>query len=438
MKLARTAAVGVAALGLASLQLALGVAAQADDFGSLTLQQWAPEPGNRPVVIAPGAAPETSIWVGGKGAAPIEANVLVTVRSVLGQDPALPQGVSLTFPSGTCAPAVPGTAPAQAAAFICDMAKPTPSGAALPGNVVGSSATVTVNTTAATADRTAFVLTQTLVPHGDTTLAQVQADQQGGQKFQTGDQAYEVESKERAAQGGSTFQLADFTAGQTAVQTVKVHAADHPEVVVRAEDGTSGQSWNPSQKEELDLPPGLDLLSATADNGASCRTLPVGDQHSPTVEDTWLMDCLLSPGDTTLKLTFKADPALKTTMVKLDSRYGVYSDAEPFSRPFSDSSGTFTVNAAPAAAPSTSAAAPTQAAAAPSAPASTAPAATATAKPAAVISAKPSAATSRGAASGELAFTGANGTVTYAVGGAVVLAAGVGILAATRRRAARH
>ncbi|MFF7637197.1 hypothetical protein ACFZB9_29220 [Kitasatospora sp. NPDC008050] len=441
MKLARTAALSLAALGLTSLQLALGAAAQADDLGGLTLQQWSGyNPGQQSEVMAPGDHEDEAIWVSGPAGSPVNAKVLVAVKPVGAQSPALPKGVTLTFPTGSCTPAVPGTDPAQAAAFLCDMAAPATGPTIPPGpptSTAAARADVDVQIGAGTPDATKIELSQTLVPHGDTTLAQVEADQQAGKITQTGSHLLEVESKERAAQDKSTFQLSDFTAGQSVVQTVKLHSVDNSDVVVTADDAVAGQTWYPSPKEQIDLPQGLDMLSATADNGVSCKATPVAYQHTTPVEGRELAICHMVPGDATLKLTFKADAALQTTQVKLHSGYAVYA-SKPYEDPFSDATGTFTVNAAPAAATSAAPSSPAASVPAASVPAAAATPSAAASQPAAAAAATPSASAKPSAAGAQsLAFTGAAGTVTYAVGGAVVLAAGAGILVATRRRSAR-
>ncbi|GAA1239664.1 hypothetical protein GCM10009665_32960 [Kitasatospora nipponensis] len=426
MKLARSSALALAALGLTSLQLAAGSAAFADDFDSLTLNEWGYNTGHQTSVVAPGDSMGLGLYVGGPASATTQANILVTVKPHGAAAPALPTGVSLALDGTNCTPAVPGTAAAQSAAFICDMTKATATMPPSPQGANGSPGhnTLTVQLGASAVDSTLFDVTQTLVPHADLTLAQVEADQKAGKTFKNVTHVIEVESKDRASQGKSTFQLADFTAGQSVVQTVKVHAADHPDVLITAEGTVGGASWTPTSKGQIPLPAGLDLVSAEADNGATCQALPVTAQHEQSVEDPWIAHCLLVPGDTTLKLSFKADAALKDTQVKLHSGYNVYAK-DPFSRPFSDATGTFAVKAA-AVAPA-GASAPATASATPSKAASGKPA-------------TPSASASRSAtpaAGQQLASTGAGNTVGYGIAGAAVLAAGVGIVLVARRRAVR-
>ncbi|WP_344445278.1 LPXTG cell wall anchor domain-containing protein [Kitasatospora nipponensis] len=420
MKIARTAAVGAAALGLLSLQVAIGAAAHADDLGGITLQPWAQDSTGRNVTIAPGDSDSWNIDVDSKADGPIPAKVLVSLLSRDDEMHALPAGVSLSFPDGTCTPASDGPNPA---AYLCDMSKP--SGQATmppmpPGSGSHARATVKVTTTSATPDKTELMLVQQLVAPSYTSYAQVAADVAKAKQFQSSAEIIDVESKDRAAQDAATFQLTDLTAGQSITQTVKAHTADASVLVLKAADGAAGQTWNPSDKEEVNLPQGLDLTSVTADNGVKCQTLGAQSQHVPVMDGTWLAICPLVAGDTSLKLTFKAAADVKPVQVKLSAGFGVYSAADPIGHPFSSSSATFTVKAATTAAASSPAAT--------TAPA-TAPAAATKASPTATA-----AKATKAAGGGELASTGSSGTTAMATGGAVVLALGAGIVLVTRRR----
>ncbi|WP_035847192.1 hypothetical protein [Kitasatospora azatica] len=417
MKLARSAAIGVAALGMASLQVAFGAAAQADDFGKLTLQPWATDAARPTVVVAPGNQEVLAVWVNGPAGAKVDSNVLVTAQKVGGGSLA---GVTLSSPDG-CTPAVPGTPAAEVTALICDMTKTA--GATMPpappGSPVAARHDVAIAFAAGAPDAEQVKVTQTLVPSTDTTLAQVEADQKAGKSFQSSSLSYELETAARAAQGKETLSLSDFAAGQSAVQTIMVHAADNPDLMIRSDDAVPGETWGASSKEQISLPAGLDMTGITADNGAKCQAVEPSGQHVPPNDERFLALCQLAPGDTTLKLTFKADAALKTTKVKLSAEYNVYS-ADGFHKPVSTGTGTFTV----------------QAAAASAAPQSAAPVASASAS--AVAAATPSASAGHTATGGaELASTGAGNTMGYAAGGAAVLAVGVGVLVALRRKGAR-
>ncbi|MFE9422382.1 LPXTG cell wall anchor domain-containing protein [Kitasatospora sp. NPDC006697] len=428
MKIARTTAVGAAALGLFSLQLALGAAAaHADGLDGITLSPWVGgDSTGQETTIAPGDSLGWNIWADSKTAGPINAKVLVSLIPRSGTLEPLPAGISLSFPNGTCVPAADGPNPA---AYLCDLSKPTDTATmppAAPGSGATSRAEVTLTTTSATKSTNSLELTEQLVDSSYTSYQQVGLDVAKGKRFQTSSVPLTIESKDLAAQNTATLQLSDLTAGQTATQTVKVHAVGSSLLLLKTEDGVPGEVWNPSGNGQIDLPQGLDLLSVTTDDKVTCTTDEVERQHLPPVEGNWLSYCLLTPGDTTLTLTFKADAAVKQLKAKLTAGFHVYTNSD-MAQPFSSASGTFVVNAAPAASAATTAA-PAATSAAPAAPS------TAAAVPAAATKASPTATATKAAGGQELAFTGSTGTTAMAVAGAAVLAAGAGIVFATRRR----
>ncbi|GAA1239658.1 hypothetical protein GCM10009665_32950 [Kitasatospora nipponensis] len=426
MKLVRSSAVALAALGLCALQLAAGSAASADDLGSLKLTDWLSQSS-----VLTGGSATFGIWVQAPGGGKVDANVLVTVKPHGSTTASLPTGVSLSFKGSNCTPAVPGTAPAEAAAFMCDVTRAAlASPDSSPPMSGWTDGTVTVG--ASVVDGTQFDLSQTLVPHADLTLAQVEADQKAGKAFQSNSTVYQVLPKGWTPQNTATYQLTDFTAGQSAVQSVKLQSNSQTGWTITTDGTVGGQPWDPTPNpDRLRLPYGLDLVDLAYDNGAQCENVSQEWQHRRGGEGEWLVSCSVQPGETTVKMTFKAAADLKEARVALHS--DAYSSAH-------SAVGTFTVKPAAVTSGSASASASAPAAGPTSATVSAGASTAAGAASRSATPAAPSASASRSAtpaAGQQLASTGAGDTVGYGVAGAVVLAAGVGIVVLARRRAAR-
>lgn len=278
-------------------------------------------------------------------AAPVNVLLMYTLGApkLDGTDvPDIPVGFTSTLGEGSCLPVAAAVTGSGTAAFLCDM------------DVLGQVpyASFSEHIGAATPDGSVVGVTATIVPHKDDTLAKIQKAQRAGRHFTSTTDLTAVESQARAAQDSVAVQPAGFGAGQTATESVAVHAADNGTVALRAASATPGvvwtdpdASWNDGTQ-NIFLPPGLNVTSASGDGGAQCTLVPVEYQNTYNnySENTYtLASCAVTPQTTALTLTFTAASDLPRTAVKLTADYHAFDNTMT---PITSSSGDFTVEPA--------------------------------------------------------------------------------------------
>jgi hypothetical protein len=342
-------AFAVAALVLAGGQLGLAGSAHADGLAGYTFDyRW--DGGKEPQTLPQNFDYGHSFQLDDDGApatTPANVNVLVTYTlgapKLDGTDvPDLPVGFTSTLSDGDCTPAAQAATGTGTAAFICDLDQPGSNPYASFEEHIGST----------TPDGTILGITATIVPHGDDTLAKVEADQRAGAQFASMTDLTHVESLAEAQQDSVTTQVAGFAAGQTATETVAVHAVDHGTVTLRTSSATPGEVWTDPNAQWIDgqqdvfLPQGLTATAIDADGGATCSLVPAEYQNSLNNYSANSLDlayCDVTPDTTAITLTFAAAASLPQTPVQLTAGYHVFENTQT---PFTTSTGDFTVTAA--------------------------------------------------------------------------------------------